>query len=205
MGRLARPASGGLTKYYWYPGEGSDWRRAGLAAAAGLLTLVVVSALTHSPLAAAVLGGSVTAGVAGLTFGRKDARALHAFCGFAAGDAVRAGWRALVKGFGAAAAAVLVVHSAPRGGFVATWLLPVVPAIVGALAHQGGMLWERATIARAERPQPAVPAAPGPELLADPHVTDAPISPVVGPARSERPVADAPGEGGDDEPAVPVA
>jgi hypothetical protein len=154
MGRLARPASGGMTKYYWYPGERSDWIRAALAAGSGLVTIIVVSAVTHSSLWAAVLGASVTAGVAGLTFGRRDARALQEFSGFAAGDAGRAVWRALVKGFGAAMAAVLVVHSARGGGFVASWLMPVVPAVVGAVAHQVGMMLERAG-----QDEPAVEAA----------------------------------------------
>jgi hypothetical protein len=151
MGRYAKPASGGMTKYYWYPGERSDWIRAAVAGGCGFVTIVLVVILTGSHLWAAMLGTSVTAGVAGMTFGRKDVRALHSFCGFAALDTGRAVWRALVKGFGAAMAAVLVVHAADGQGFVSSWLLPVVPAIVGAIAHQGGMMYERASLASAER------------------------------------------------------
>lgn len=151
MGRFAKPTSAGITKYYWYPGERSDWIRAAIAAGCGLLTIAAVAATTGSHLWAAVLGTSITAGVAGVTFGRKDVRALQTFCGFGAVDTGRAVWRALVKGFGAAGAAVLVVHAANGVGFVASWLLPVVPAIVGALAHQAGMMYERAAQATAEQ------------------------------------------------------
>ncbi len=151
MGRFERPASGGITKYYWYPGERTDWIRAAIAGGCGLLTIVLVAATTGSHLWASVLGTSITAGVAGVTFGRKDVRALQTFAGFAALDTGRAVWRAVVKGFGAAAAAVLVVHSANGVGFVASWLLPVVPAIVGAIAHQAGMMYERAAQATAEQ------------------------------------------------------
>lgn len=151
MGRFAKPASGGITKYYWYPGERSDWIRAALAAGCGVVTAVAVAVLTGSRLWATVLGASVTAGVAGATFGKKDVRALQAFVGFAALDTGRAVWRALVKGFGAAAAAVLVVHAAHGQGLVASWLLPVVPAVVGAISHQAAMMYERASQASAER------------------------------------------------------
>jgi hypothetical protein len=168
MGRFERPASGGITKYYWYPGERSDWIRAAIAAGCGLVTIALVAATTGSHLWAAVLGASVMAGVAGVTFGRKDVRALQTFAGFAALDTGRAVWRAMVKGFGAATAAVLVVHAAHGTGFVASWLLPVVPAIVGAIAHQAGMMYERASQATAEQealaesvaelaPEPALP------------------------------------------------
>ena len=150
MGRFAKPASGGITKYYWYPGERSDWIRAAIAAGCGLVTIALVTAVTGSSLWAAVLGASITAGVAGVTFGRKDVRALQTFAGFAALDTGRAVWRALVKGFGAAAAAVLVVHAADGVGFAASWLLPVVPGVVGAIAHQAGMMYERASQASAE-------------------------------------------------------
>jgi len=188
MGRIAKPASGGITKYYWYPGERSDWIRAAIAAGCGLVTIALVAAITGSDLWAAVLGASVTAGVAGVTFGRKDVRALQTFAGFAALDTGRAVWRAVVKGFGAAAAAVLVVHAANGVGFVANWLLPVVPAIVGAIAHQAGMMYERASqasaeqeaLAEAEEPVSAAPmsAEPMPEY----SYTPLPSSPAVTPA-----------------------
>ena len=190
MGRFERPASGGITKYYWYPGERSDWIRAAIAAGCGLVTIALVAATTGSHLWAAVLGASVMAGVAGVTFGRKDVRALQTFAGFAALDTGRAVWRALVKGFGAAAAAVLVVHAANGTGFVASWLLPVVPAIVGAIAHQAGMMYERASQATAEQealaesiaelaPEPVM-AEPEPALneaaLSEPVTTPIPAS-----------------------------
>jgi hypothetical protein len=140
-----------MTRYYWYPGERSDWVRAALAAGCGILAAGLIVMTTHSTLWATVVGTSVTAGVAGLTFGRKDVQALQTFARFAPLDTGRAVWRATVKGFGAAAAAVLVVHAARNGGFVASWILPLVPAVVGAVAHQGGMLQERVSAANAER------------------------------------------------------
>lgn len=195
MGRFERPASGGITKYYWYPGERTDWVRAAIAGGCGLLTIVLVAATTGSHLWASVLGTSVTAGVAGVTFGRKDVRALQTFVGFAALDTGRAVWRALVKGFGAAAAAVLVVHSANGVGFVASWLLPVVPAIVGAIAHQAGMMYERAAQATAEQEallesEPMlepVPVAAAPE----PEQEPAPVEtyPAPGPLLSPGPLS----------------
>jgi len=196
MGRFAKPASGGITKYYWYPGERSDWIRAAIAAGCGLLTIVVVAATTGSDLWAAVLGTSITAGVAGVTFGRKDVRALQTFAGFAALDTGRAVWRALVKGFGAATAAVLVVHAADGVGFVASWLLPVVPAIVGAIAHQAGMMYERAAQATAEQEAlaevvldpPPDPVAAIPVTVEHDPYAPAP-APVVSPARGSFPPA----------------
>lgn len=189
MGRFAKPASGGITKYYWYPGERSDWIRAAIAAGCGVLTIALVAATTGSHLWASVLGASVTAGVAGVTFGRKDVRALQTFAGFAALDTGRAVWRAVVKGFGAAAAAVLVVHAANGVGFVASWLLPVVPAIVGAIAHQAGMMYERASQAAAEQealaesvaePEP-VAAATAPEPVPSPVYAPPVYSPAPSP------------------------
>jgi hypothetical protein len=140
---MAKPAAGGITKYYWYPGEKSDWVRAAAALGSGLLAFGVLRFAIGSTLSAVVLGTSVTAAVAGLTYGRRDVKALQAFCRFAPADTGRAVWRAGVKGAGAAGAAVLVANLGPRG-FWADWVLPVVPAVVGALAHQGGMMWERA-------------------------------------------------------------
>ena len=45
---------------------------------------------------------------------------------------------------------------------VANWVLPIVPATVGALAHQGGMVYER--LARAGMPE-HLPRVPGTRLL----------------------------------------
>ncbi len=165
MGRIVKDVGGGVVKHIWYPGEKSDWVRAGVALGSGVGTFVAVLVLTGSHLWAVVLGTSVTATVAGLNFGRRDARALQNFPditaarGAAVVDTGRAMWRALVKGFGAAGAAVLVANMSATG-FVADWILPVLPAIVGALAHQGGMLYERmsadaAAAAAAAPPPPA--------------------------------------------------
>jgi hypothetical protein len=35
------------------------------------------------------------------------------------------------------------VLNMPHAGFLADWVLPFVPSIIGALSHSGGMLWER--------------------------------------------------------------
>lgn len=148
MGRIVKARGEGVTKYYWYPGEKADWIKAAVALGSGLVVLALVAIVTRSGLWASVLGCSVTAAVAGLNFGRRDARALHHFPDVASVrkaaivDTGRAMWRALVKGFGAAAAAVLVANMSAHG-FVADWVLPLVPAVVGALAHQGGMIYER--------------------------------------------------------------
>jgi hypothetical protein len=151
MGRLARPASGGLTKHYWYPGERADWFRAVVAAVSGLLTLVLVMAVFGSSLWGSVLGASVTAAIAGVSFGRRDAQALRECVKFTASNTGRAVWRALVKGFGPAAAAVLVVHTGGRGGFFAGYVLPLLPALVGSLAHQAGMMLDQVSLTRVKR------------------------------------------------------
>ena len=49
----------------------------------------------------------------------------------------------------------------PPTGFVANWVLPMVPATVGALAHQAGMVYER--LARAGMPE-HLPRVPGSDL-----------------------------------------
>ena len=166
MGRIVKTRGEGVTKYYWYPGEKADWIKAAIAAGSGLVVLALVALTTHSGLWASVLGTSVTAAVAGVNFGRRDARALHAFPDVASVrkaaivDTGRAMWRALVKGCGAAGAAILVANMSAHG-FVADWLLPLVPTVVGALAHQSGMLYERITEdAKARAAAPASPAAP---------------------------------------------
>ncbi|BCJ34834.1 hypothetical protein Athai_23370 [Actinocatenispora thailandica] len=164
MGRIVKTRGEGVTKYYWYPGEKADWIRAAVAVGAGLVVLALVALFTHSGLWASVLGTSVTAAVAGLNFGRRDARALRDLPDIASArkaaivDTGRAMWRAMVKGCGAAGAAVLVANMSSRG-FVADWLLPLVPAVVGALAHQAGMIAERMSEDAAARKQ-AVEATP---------------------------------------------
>jgi len=170
MGRIVKQVNANTTKYYWYPGDKSDWIRAGVAVGIGALAFGLLAVITRSTLWAAVAGTSVTAAIAGLNFGRRDARALHTFPDLASArkaaiaDTGRAAWRGMVQGFGGAAAAVLIANMSAKG-FVADWMLPVVPAIVGALAHQAGMLSERmaqqaaaaaaAEAAAADLPQPA--------------------------------------------------
>lgn len=148
MGRIVKQVSENTTKYYWYPGDKKDWVKAGIALGAGAVIFAVARLFTEGPLWGATLGASTTLAVAGFNFGRRDARALHTFPDVAAArraavaDTGRAAWRALVEGFGAAAAAVLIMNI-PRTGFTYNWILPVLPAIVGALGHQAGMLYER--------------------------------------------------------------
>jgi hypothetical protein len=151
MGRLARPASGGLTKHYWYPGERADWFRALVAVVSGLVTLVLVMAVFGSSLWGSALGASVTAVIAGLSFGRRDAQALRECTKFTAASTGRAVWRAVVKGFGPAAAAVLVVHAGGSGGFFGAYVLPMLPAIAGSLAHQAGMMLDQTSLTRVKR------------------------------------------------------
>jgi hypothetical protein len=150
MGRIVRQVSEHTTRYYWYPGDKKEWVRAGIAVGAGLAASVAVWVLFRTGLSATVAGTSVTAGVAGANFGRRDARALAGFpdlSGKAARRTAivhtgRAAWRAVAEGIGGAGAAVLIANL-PARGVGANWLLPMVPAVVGALAHQGGMLYER--------------------------------------------------------------
>jgi hypothetical protein len=147
MGQIVRQVSATTTRYYWYPGEKREWIRAGIALGLGLAVFGVVGYMTRSLLAAAVSGTSVTAAAAGVNLGRRDARALVDLNRNTARRAAiahtgRAAWRALVAGVGGATAAVLIVNL-PAGGLGANWLLPMVPAVVGALAHQAGMLYER--------------------------------------------------------------
>ena len=60
----------------------------------------------------------------------------------AVGHTGRAAWRAVAQGCFGAGTAVLILNL-PPAGVLADWLLPLAPAVVGALARQGGMLWER--------------------------------------------------------------
>ncbi len=136
--------------YVWYPGDMDQWRRAALSIAAGAAVFGVTWLLSRDLLAAVVFGTSATATVTGVNFGRRDAQALTGFPDLsdraarraAMGHTGRAAWRALVQGCYAAGAAVLIVNL-PDTGVVANWLLPVVPAVIGTLARQAGMLHER--------------------------------------------------------------
>jgi hypothetical protein len=156
----------GTTRYYWYPGDKGDWLRAGLALASGLAGFAMLLWLGRSTLLSATVGASLTTAVAGVNLGRRDYRGA---CGFpdlsgkalrraAVAHGRRAAWRALIEGCGGAAAAVLIANL-PAGGLVANWLLPVVPATVGALAHQAGMMYERLATAGMPEDRPRVPAA----------------------------------------------
>jgi hypothetical protein len=150
MGRVEKQVTANTTRYYWYPGSKTEWARAALAAGLGAVLFAGVGTVSHSLLAAVVSGASLTAGMAGANFGRRDARALAGFPDpsdrAARGAAIvhtgRALWRAIVEGAGAAGIAVLVANL-PPSGLAANWLLPLVPVTVGALAHQAGMLYER--------------------------------------------------------------
>jgi hypothetical protein len=171
MGRVVRQVSEHTTRYYWYPGEKAEWVRAGTAAGLGVLTFVLVGALSGSVLAAAVSGSGMLAAVAGANLGRRETRALAAFPDLDAPGARkvaimqtgRAVWRAMLGTGGAAAIAVLVAKL-PPAGVAADWVLPLVPAAVGALAHRAGMLYERLGYASA----PVVVAAGGAVAGAEP-------------------------------------
>ena len=150
MGRIVKDLGEGMTKYYWYPGQKSDWIKSGICVAAGGAAFLLVYVITKDNLIAAVVGASITCGVGGVYLGRRDIGALSELHDMVAerraavADGGRAAWRATVQGFVVAGSAVFVVNM-PHGGFVADWVLPVVPAVVGAIAHSGGMLYERMT------------------------------------------------------------
>jgi hypothetical protein len=176
MGRIVKKVDDSTSKYYWYPGEKDEWIRALVALAVGGGAAALLMLVTRSSLAAIVLGCSATLLVAGFNFGRRDAKALAGFPDLndkAARRATiiysgRAFWRGLVQGLGAAFAAVLVLN-ATSIGWIADWLLPLVPAVVGALGHQVGMVWDRLAMTvkapkHAALPPASTPgAAPAPE------------------------------------------
>jgi hypothetical protein len=147
VGRIVKQQSEDSVAEYWYPGDKDAWLKALLAVCSGVLVYGILRLLTGSPLLSVTAGACVTAGVAGLNFGRRDARA---FSGFSAPEdraarraaAVHTGrsiWRGLAQGIGGALLTLLVVAQ-PGHGFVADWLLPLAPLTVGAVAHQVGML-----------------------------------------------------------------
>jgi len=166
VGRIEKQISEGTTKYYWYPGDKREWKRAVVSVGIGLGAFLVIYVMTRDLLPAVVGGTSVTAGVSGVNFGRRDARAITTFPSLtgraarlaAVAQTGRAAWRGLVHGFGGAAAAVLILNL-PHTGVTADWILPVVPAVVGALAHQAGMLLEQ--LPQAKPAATAVPAGEG--------------------------------------------
>lgn len=162
MGRIVKKLSDSTTKYYWYPGQKDEWIRALMAVAtgAGVATLLMIA--TGSSLTSVVTGSAATLAVAGFNFGRRDAKALMGFPNRndkATGRAAmvytgRAVWRGMVQGFGTAFAAVLVLNM-KHSTWTADWILPLVPAVVGALGHQAGMVWDR----MATMPTPRLAAA----------------------------------------------
>jgi hypothetical protein len=168
MGQIVRQVSADSTRYYWYPGDKQEWIRAGLSLASGMVAFGVLGLLTRSMLISVTVGTSVTVAYAGLNFGRRDFRAAHGFpevIGKAARRAAmahgsRAAWRGLVEGFGSASAAVLIANLPPTG-LVADWVMPILPATAGALAHQAGMLYERLVSVGPPRTLPPVPSMAG--------------------------------------------
>jgi hypothetical protein len=172
MGQIVKQMSNQSTRYYWYPGDKKEWLRGAGAIAAGAIVYAVLHLVTRGTLMPAVLGTSVTAAMAGLNFGRRDSRELARFAELAKTKPARrqtavhtghALWRGLAEGTGGAAAAVLIVNLSQRG-VMADWLLPLVPAAVGALAHQIGGMYEhlgtsQATDGPAKRRAEALAAA----------------------------------------------
>lgn len=148
MGRIVREGGGGVTKYYWYPGNKSDWTKAAIAVGAGAVVFLVAYLLVGNSLLAAVLSSSVTTGVCGAHLGRRivstlqEAQDMSAQRRAMVRGSTKAAWRGTVQGFACAGAAVFVLNM-PASGFAADWLLPIVPAIVGAIAHTVGMVFER--------------------------------------------------------------
>jgi len=150
MGQIARQVSANTIRYYWYPGDKREWARAAVAVALGAAVAGIVATMTHGLLAAAVAGTATTAILTGFNLGRRDSRALKdlpdladkALRRAALAHSGRAAWRAGVLGAYWAGAAIAVANL-PNHGILANWVLPLVPAVAGALAHQGGMLYER--------------------------------------------------------------
>jgi hypothetical protein len=167
MGQILKQLSPETTRYYWYPGDRKDYVRAAVAITVGALAYAAMHLVTHTTLMPAVVGTSLTTVLAGFNFGRRDSRAIAGFAELAgAGQdkyaarlrrrqaiahSGRAAWRGFAEGTGGAAAAVLIANLSATG-IVANWLLPLVPAVLGALAHQMGMLVERMT-AQPSRPE----------------------------------------------------
>jgi hypothetical protein len=148
MGKIERQISEGVTKYYWYPGEKVDWIRGALTILGGGLLFTLIFVVTKNSLIAAVISGTAVQAVVGAYLGRRDAAGLSEFHDPASErreavmDGTRAAWRGTLQGLLCAGSAMLVLN-VPHEGFLADWVLPFVPSIIGAIAHSGGMLWER--------------------------------------------------------------
>ena len=127
MGRIEREGSG-FTRYIWYSGQCQRletapplrWPRVRLCSLASTLWLTASCGAT-------VVGTTVTACMTGYGLGNKDASGFDALGSLRSSEAGRALWRALAKGFGAAGAAILVVHAAPSAG-LAGWGDPAAAA-----------------------------------------------------------------------------
>jgi hypothetical protein len=165
MGQIVKQVSENRTRYYWYPGEKRDWVWAGRALLLGAAAFGALLLATRSMLVAVCVGTAVTLGLCGFNFGRRDLRAVQGFPQPGAGagrrsavaHAGRALWRGSVQGAGAAVAAVLIANLS-AGGLLANWVLPVVPVLTGALAHQAGMLSERLGRPAGPKDLPPVPS-----------------------------------------------
>lgn len=150
MGRIVKQLSDNTSKYYWYPGEKQEWIRAVVALAVGGGLGLLLMLITQNSLAAVTVGCSATLAVAGFNFGRRDAKALSTFPDpndkaarrAAVAYSGRAAWRGIAQGLSAALAAVIVLNH-DHAGWVADWMLPLVPGAAGALGHQLGMVWDR--------------------------------------------------------------
>ncbi|MEV6931140.1 hypothetical protein AB0M46_42535 [Dactylosporangium sp. NPDC051485] len=147
MGQMIRQIGPNTTRYYWYPGDKKEWLRALLAVVAGGAVLGLSYLFLRSWLVSTVLGLSAASGVFGFNLGRRDLAAAEALNARtprreAASAAGRATWRGLAEGAAAAFAALIIVHL-PATGVVADWLLPLVPAMVGGLSRQAGLLTVR--------------------------------------------------------------
>ena len=164
MGQIVKQVAEGTTRYYWYPGDKREWVRAGVAAGIGLVAYGLLWWLSRDAVISVTLGISITAAICGVNFGRRDFRAAQGFPELSGRKArraavvhgTRAAWRGLVEGCGGAAAAVLIANL-PPGGLLANWLLPLVPAAVGALARQAGMVYERLVVTEMPADLPRVP------------------------------------------------
>jgi hypothetical protein len=150
MGRIEKTLSNNTTRYYWYPGEKHEWIRAAVALGVGGVVGVLLMLVTHDSITAVVLGTSVTLGITGFNFGRRDSKTLAGFPGFtdraarraSIGYTGKAAWRGLVTGVGGAATAVLITNLSPQG-WLYDWILPVVPAVVCAVSRQIGLVWDK--------------------------------------------------------------
>jgi hypothetical protein len=177
MGQIVKKVNENHSRYYWYPGEKREWIRAGIAVGAGAVVFGFALLVTRHAVPAVTAGAAVTAALAGFNFGRRDLRAAQAGIegsGRGArralvGQVARAGWRGAVQGLGAAFAAVLIANL-PATGVLADWLLPALPAAVGALAHQAGMAYERVAQTRMPADLPQIPGPTAPDATEDDSV-----------------------------------